>query len=47
MGSWPSGESSWWGALLVGNCPGVDVVLEGSCPAGESSGWELSNGELS
>ena len=34
MGSCPDGDLSWWG-----------VVLEGSYPGGELSGWELSEWE--
>ena len=37
MGSYRSGESSWWELCWWGK------VLEGSCPGGESSGWELSS----
>ena len=33
VGSCPCRELSWWG-----------IVLEGSCPGGESSEWELSSG---
>ena len=37
MGSYPSGELSWWEVVLVGSCPGGRVVLVGSCPDGELS----------
>ena len=46
MGSCTSGELSgvlsWWGGVLVGNCPGGscpsgEIVLVGSCPVGEIS----------
>ena len=36
MGSCPSGELSWWGVVLVGNCLGEEL-----------SDGELSSGELS
>ena len=31
MGTFPSGELSWWGVVLVG------IILVGSCPSGEFS----------
>ena len=48
MSSSPSGELSWWGIVLVGNCPIsgelfwcgvvlVGVVLVGNCPVGNRS----------
>ena len=53
MSSSPSGELSWWGIVLVGNCPisgelfWCGVVLVGSRPGGELSGWESFGWELS
>ena len=42
MGSRPSGESPGLGVVPVGALSWWGVVLDGSCPRGESSGWELS-----
>ena len=44
--SCPSEEFSWWGIVLVGNCPG------GKCPSEELTWWEIvlvscPGGELS
>ena len=46
IGSRPGGKLSWSGVVQMGNCPGGSIVLEASCPGGESSGWELSGFEL-
>ena len=35
MGNSPSGDLSWWGIVVVGNCHGGELV--GSCPGGDLS----------
>ena len=43
VGSFPNGESSWWGRQSGWS----KCCLMGSRPGRESSGWELFSGELS